>query len=375
MKTNYKKAGVNIELGDEASKILYGAARKTWANRIGKIGEVITPFDDFSGVRMVNVSGLSKGTLMCLGFDGVGTKVEVAERLGRHDTVAFDLFAMVCDDAVIRGGEPVILGSVLDVKALETGNKSHIDFIKELAKGYVKAAKEAGVAVINGEMAELGSRISGYGDFNYNWGAGLVWFAKKERLLTGKKVKPGDSIVALREKGFRSNGLSLTRKILLDKYGQDWHKKKYNKKNIGELVLVPSKIYSKVISEMTGGLQGKIKVDVHALAHITGGGVPGKLGRALKPSGSGAELDNLFDPSELMLHLQDVGGVEDEEAYRTWNMGQGMMIVTPESEKAIAIAKKYKIQARIAGKVISEKVIKISSKGLKRKDQTLKFTL
>lgn len=375
MKANYKKSGVNIELGDIASKILYQAAKKTWGNRKGAIGEIITPFDDFSGLRMVDIGGLPKGSFICLGFDGVGTKVEIAERLTKHDTMAFDLFAMVCDDAVIRGGEPVLLGSVLDVKSLETGGNSNIGFIKDLARGYIKAAKEAKVAIINGELAELGARISGFGSFNYNWGAGLVWFANKDRLITGKDVKVGDSIIALREKGFRSNGLSLARKILKDKYGQNWHTKDFNGENLAEMVLVPSRIYSKVICAMTGGFSGKIQAKIHALAHVTGGGVPGKLGRALKPSGLGAQLDNLFLPCRLMDHLQEIGGVSDEEAYKTWNMGQGMLIVTPEPERVMKIAKEHHILSKIVGKIILEKEIKIKSKGFQKKNKEFRFPL
>jgi len=367
MVTNYKDSGVNIELGDDASKVLYEAAKATWENRKGKIGEVITPFDDFSGLRVIDVSKLSEGSLMCLGFDGVGTKVEIAERLGRHETVAYDLFAMVCDDAVIRGGEPAVLGSVLDVNSLGNDDQSFLAFVKQLALGYISAANDAGVAVVNGELAELGGRVAGYGDFNYNWCAGLLWFAKKERLFTGFEIKPGDKVVALKEKGFRSNGLSLTRKILKDSYGDNWHEKEFNNQNLADGVLEPSKIYSKIICEMTGGFQDEPKLKVHGVSHITGGGIPGKLGRVLKPSGFGAKLDNLFDPCPLMLHLQELGKVTDEEAYKTWNMGQGMLIITPEPEKAIEIARKYKLETRIAGVITEGAGIELVSQGLHKK--------
>ncbi|MCL4387122.1 MAG: AIR synthase-related protein [Patescibacteria group bacterium] len=371
MAVSYKDSGVNIELGNDASKVLYEAAKKTWENRKGKIGEVASPFDDFSGVRVIDVSKLPEGSLMCLGFDGVGTKVEIAERLEKHNTVAYDLFAMVCDDAVIRGGEPAVLGSVLDINSLESGDKSHIELIKQLAFGYINAAKEAGVAVINGEMAELGARVSGFGAFNYNWCAGLLWFAKKERLFTGKEIKVGDQIVALKEKGFRSNGLSLVRKILKDNYSDNWHKKEFNGKNLAELVLEPSKIYSKAICQMNGGFLDEPKAEIHGVAHITGGGIPGKLGRVLKPSGLGARLDNLFKPCELMLHLQKLGGVPDEEAYKTWNMGQGMLVVTPEPEKVIEIVKSFNIEAQIAGEITAEKGIEVISRGFFQKGRKL----
>jgi phosphoribosylformylglycinamidine cyclo-ligase len=365
---NYQKSGVNLELGDEASKILYEAAKQTWANREGKIGEVISPFDDFSGVRVVDVSNLPSGSLMCLGFDGVGTKVEIAQRMNKHDTVAYDLFAMVCDDAVVRGGEPALMGSILDIRSLETDNKNHIDMLRQLADGYVKAAKEANVAVINGEMAELGVLISGYGAFNYNWGSGLVWFAQKDRLFTGCEIKVGDRIVALKELGFRSNGLSLVRKIAEKVYGSEWQDQDFEGKKLGELVLEPSRIYSKLVCELNGGFSSEPKAEIHGVAHITGGGVPGKLGRILKASGYGANLDNLFDPAPAMLHLQEVGNVPDKDAYQAWNMGQGMMIVTPEPEKVIEIAKTYNIDAQVAGVVTEDSAIKINSKGFEEKE-------
>ena len=110
MTTTYKDAGVDRELGDDVSEMLYNAARQTWDNRKGGLGELIVPFDDFSGVRAINASNLKDGTLMNIGFDGVGTKMELAERIGDHSTIAYDLFALVCDDAVVRGAEPVMIG-------------------------------------------------------------------------------------------------------------------------------------------------------------------------------------------------------------------------------------------------------------------------
>jgi len=371
---DYESSGVNIKLGDDASKVLYEAAKLTWGNRKGRLGEIVEIFEDFSGLRAVNVGGLPDDTYMNINFDGVGTKMELGERIAKHDTVAYDLFAMVCDDAVVRGAEPVIVGSILDVKSLGEGDKSYIDFVKQLAVGYINAARDANVAIVNGEIAELGIRVNGYGPFNYNWGAGVVWFARKSRMLTGYEIKEGDKLVGLREHGFRSNGLSLLRKIMKTIHGEEWHRESYNGKNLAELALHPSRIYSSAVVEMFGGFNGEPKVKISGVSHITGGGVPGKLRRTLKPSGLGAHLDNPFEPCDLMLYCQEKGQVTDCEAYKTWNMGQGMIIVTPEPDGVISVAEQYKIESRVIGKVTNELTIRIKNKGINSgKEKELEF--
>jgi len=354
MSTTYADSGVNIDLGDDVSKILYNAAKQTWDNRKGKLGELIVPFDDFSGVRAIDVSGLPKGTLMNIGFDGVGTKMEIAERMNNHKTIAYDLFAMVCDDAVVRGAEPVLIGSILDVNSLGRGNDTYIDQVKQLAEGYIGAAKAANVAIVNGEVAELGNRVGGFGPFNYNWGAAVVWFAKKDRLFTGREIKEGDWLVGLKEYGFRSNGLSLVRKILLNDYGENWHNEAFEEGTLGEYALLPSRIYSGAVVDMFGGFDGEPKAEVHGVVHVTGGGIPGKLGRVLKPSGLSARLNAPYEATPLMRHCQLIGDVEDFEAYKTWNMGQGMIIITPDPTSVIATAKQHSIESKLIGQVYKD---------------------
>lgn len=366
----YGKAGVDISLGDEASRLLYEAARQTFVNREGDIGEVIVPFDDFSGVRAIDVSNLPEGSFMCVGFDGVGTKVEIAQRVGDHSTIAFDLLAMVCDDAIVRGAEPVLVGSVLDVASL----RSNMPLLKQLAKGYVEAARAANVAVVNGELAELGDAIGGYGAFRYNWCASVVWFARKDLLFTGKEVKVGDSIVLLQEKGFRSNGLSLVRKTFKDEYGEEWHKQSFAGGSLGASVLLPSTIYSRAVVAMHGGFRKSGSCVVHGVVHVTGGGLPGKLARVLKPSGLGAVLKDLFEPCEAMLHAQQVGNISDVEAYRTWNMGQGLAVITPEPQKVVAEAARLGFAAKVAGSIRAQKGIVLTSRGAHNPDVELSFS-
>lgn len=370
--TTYADSGVDVKLGDDVSKILYNAAKQTWENRKGRLGELIVPFDDFSGVRAIDVSGLPPGSLMNIGFDGVGTKMEIAERLHDHRTIAFDLFAMVCDDAVVRGAEPVLIGSILDVKSLKIDGIPFINQVNQLAEGYIAAAKAANVAVVNGEVAELGKRVGGFGDFNYNWGAAVVWFARRDRLFTGKEILEGDSLVGFEENGLRSNGLSLVRKILENSHGKNWHEMRYDGENLARSVLHPSTIYSGAVVDMFGGFEGEAKAKIHGIAHITGGGLPGKLGRILKPSGLGALIDKPFEPCDIMKYCQEKGNVSDNEAYKTWNMRHGMVVITPEPDKVIEIAEQHGINSDVIGKITSSG-IKIKNKGYHDKGQFLYF--
>lgn len=360
----YQRSGVNQKIGNTCSKIMYEASKKTWKNRKDLTGEIKPATDNFSGLRIAELNNTLP--IQCLlNFDGVGTKIEIAERLSSltndfiyHKGIAHDMFAMVCDDAVIRGAEPVIIGSILDV------NKLNLELVKNLANGMIEAASLANVAVINGEIAELGNRINGYGNYNYNWGASVFSVINKKNIITGKEIKKGDCIIAFKEDGLRSNGFSLARKILESKLGKEWHQKN---KHIAEKLLVKSQIYAKAILEIIE------KVKPKGVAHITGGGIPEKLGRILKPSKKGAVLNNLFSPPEVVNYLQKLGEVSDEEAYKTWNMGNGMLIITAHPEETIKIAEKHKIKARVAGEIINENLIKIKSKGFFRKDCMLDF--
>ncbi len=371
--TTYSQVGVDVDIEAQAAKILYEASKKTWGNRKGLIGEVVVPFDDFAGLRFVRVDQLPAGTVMYGGSDGVATKAELAERAEKYDTLAFDLMAMVCDDAVIRGGVPVLVKSVLDVNTLGS-DTSRLKYIDQLATGYVAAAKEANVAIINGELAQLNDRIGHMDEFRLEWSADLTWFAHESRLITCKNVAPGDSIVSFQETGLRCNGISLVRKLLKDEYGPNWHNAQFNGKKLIDTALQPSQIYSAALIEMFGGydLAQKPKATINAAAHITGGGIPEKLGRTLKASGTGALLNNLFKPCDLMLHCQELGNVTDKEAYGTWNMGNGMLVITPDADKVIAIAKTYGITAQVAGTVTDTPGVTLASRGF-FKDKQVTF--
>ncbi len=215
---DYESTGVNVERGDEASNILFEAAKLTWSNRSGRIGDIETVQDHFRTNRFFQVP-LPQQDGLCFGmnFDGIGTKVELAERMQVYRGLARDLFAMVCDDAACGGAEPILFGSILDMARVD------LAVVKEVADGMVDAARIARVAVINGELAELPGRISGLGTSPLNWGAACLWVAKLQRFRNREKPSTGDVLIGVEERGFRSNGFSLLRAIfceLTDRHGE-----------------------------------------------------------------------------------------------------------------------------------------------------------
>ena len=367
---------VNIELGDDVSRMLYEASKLTHGNRPGLLVEF---HESFSGLRAIPASVLKDvgNMFINLAFDGVGTKVEVAERMDDHSVVAHDLFAMVCDDAVVRGAEPVAIGSILDVRQLNEDAHTRTA-VSQLAQGYVNAAKAANVVVVNGEVAELGDRVGGYGDFNYNWGATVLWFAHKERILTGHQIRPGDALIGLAEHGFRSNGITDVRKAMIEHYGPKWQGvvvAELGKVSLGKLVQRPSIIYSRFVSELTGGydIDKEPKAKITGVAHITGGGQPSKLGRLLEPSGLGVTIDDPIEPPKIMLEVQRLRGFTDEKAYGKWHMGPGMVIATSEPEKVLAAAEENGLVAKQIGTVDEEPGIRIHNRGAQQQEEQLRF--
>lgn len=372
---------VNIKAGDDASKAFYLAATHTYPNQPDMLREA---FSSFTGLRSTSLHMLPPVLEMGMESDGIGTKVEIAERVGHHDTIAFDLVAMMCDDAAVRGAEPVLINTVFDVNTL--GKDDDPEELKEyvrramgeIATGYVGAANAANVVIAGGEIAELGDRVGGYGPFNYNWGGTALWLAHPDRQLTGKELRPGDTLVGLVEHGFRSNGITNVRQAMRERYGEEWHDvvdRSLGDVALGELALTPSTVYSGFMSRLMGGydIERIALAKVTGAAHITGGGQPSKLGRMLGPSGLGVEITTPIPPPAIMLKMQEINGYDDRTAYGKWHMGPGMVIATPEPEKVLAAAEEYGIDAQEIGGVIEKPGTKIRNRGAGSDSQWVTF--
>ena len=359
MSANYAQAGVNIEEGDKASRIAYEGAKSTFGSRLGMIGQPVQDEGGFAGLLDMGDFYLVQGD------DGIGTKSQIAEKIGKYDTLGYDLLAMVCDDAICVGAETISMTNTLDI------NKVDSDMMTELMKGLSAACNDQKIVIPGGEIAELGALVNGG-----VWNATAVGVVKKDRVITGEGVEVGDKVIALYEPGFRSNGFSLVRYILEQKFGEDV----YNQESPfgstwGEVMLTPSTIYSTAILNLIGRFEGSAQVNVKGIVHITGGGIPGNVNRVLKKSGLGVALDNLFEPSEAVLEIQKLGNVNDEEAYRTWNMGNGMMLVVSpeEEEKTLKLLEESGIKTQTIGSVIEERKIKFISQGAEKKGEWLEF--
>jgi phosphoribosylformylglycinamidine cyclo-ligase len=284
---------------------------------------------------------------------------------------------MVCDDAVVRGAEPIAIGTILDVKQLDDTEHTR-NAIKQLAYGYVAAAGLARVVIVNGEVAELGNRVGGFGKFNYNWGAAILWLTHKDRALTGEQIRPGDSLVGLAEHGFRSNGITDVRKAMFAEYEDDWHNKveqELGSVSLGRLVQTPSIIYSGFMSDITGGydITKEPIAKVTGVAHITGGGQPSKLGRMLEPNGLGVEIADPITPPKIMLKVQEIRKFDDKTAYGKWHMGPGMIIATTEPDKILEAAEQRGIDAKEIGQVTEQPGIRVRNNGVRGDSEWLEF--
>ncbi len=332
--------GVDIGLGDRCSRRAFRWAERSFEARRGTLG--LPLFGGAGSFSNWMDFGPIKVAMTC---DGIGTKAEVAERTGIYRTLGYDLVAMVADDLVANGIEPMNLVNVLDV------DKPDEAIVDELMEGLHDAAMECGIAIVGGEIAELGSRTGGWGPrMHFNWSATAIGVPRNGCApIDGGQIEVGDVVIALKSAGFRSNGFSLVRSILERAFGPLWHEAKYaDGRTWGEVALTPSKLFTpSILALIDAG------VPLRGVGHITGGGIPSKFGRVLKRSGLGARLDGLFAPHDFMKQLLEMGGVDFETAYRQWNMGNAMLVVVPPgaAEATLSLLSNRGVAAQTAGEI------------------------
>jgi phosphoribosylformylglycinamidine cyclo-ligase len=332
--------GVDLGLGDRCSRRAFRWAERSFEARRDKTG-----FPLFGGAGSFS-NWMDYGPLqVAMTCDGIGTKAEIAERTGIYSTLGYDLVAMVADDLVANGIEPINLVNVLDV------DKPDEDIVDQLMQGLHAAATECGLAVVGGEIAELGARVGGWGSrMHFNWCATAIGVPRNGCApIDGAQIRAGDAVVALRGAGFRSNGFSLVRAILEDAYGPSWHEvPSVDGRSWGQTALTPSFLFTPAILALIDA-----GVPLRGVGHITGGGIPSKFGRVLKKSGLGARLDGLFPPEAAVGQLMELGRVEFETAYRQWNMNNPMLLVVPPEAVAptLSILQARGVAAQTAGEI------------------------
>ncbi len=331
----YKDSGVDISKGDRASQSAYHYAKKTFSSRKGLKGTPLIQDGGFAGA-------IDMGEYYMLNCcDGVGTKIDIAIETQNFTGLGFDLLAMTVDDAICSGSEVISITNTFDT------NSVNPDEIEEMMKSLCNACIQEKVVIPGGEIAELGNTLN-----KTIWNSSAVGIVEKEKFITGENIEEGDHVIALQETGFRSNGFSLIRHILKEK-NISFHDAYDEKNTWGEMLLTPSKIYHAGLLNILGRFDEKRKIDVKGIVHVTGGGLAGNFFRILKSKKLGASLPNIFPMPEIMNILQKLGNVTDEEAYKTWNGGNGMLIVCGknESEELLQLLKKENISAQLAGKI------------------------
>ena len=263
-----------------------------------------------------------KDPILVSGTDGVGTKLKLAFDLNKHDTIGIDLVGMCVNDVLVQGAEPLFF---LDYFA---SGKLSTEVATQVVSGIGEGCVQANAALIGGETAEMPGM---YAEGEYDLAGFCVGAVEKENIIDGSKVKAGDQLIGLTSSGPHSNGYSLIRKILeLHNVSLDTQ---IGDKPLSDLVLAPTKIYVRAVLELMQ------QIPVHALAHITGGGIPGNLVRVL-PEACHAVVNELsWQWPELFTWMMNTANVERDEMYRTFNCGIGMTLVIPKEhcEQAINI--------------------------------------
>jgi phosphoribosylformylglycinamidine cyclo-ligase len=306
----YRAAGVDIEAGDEAVRRIAPLARATFRP------EVLGGIGGFAG--FVQVPAGYREPVLVSSTDGVGTKLKVAFMADRHDTVGIDLVAMGVNDLLVHGAEPLYFLDYIGIARLEPAR------VEALVRGVAEGCRQAGCALIGGETAELPGL---YAPGEYDLAGFAVGIVERARIIDGAGVKSGDVVLGLASSGLHSNGYSLARRIVFDVLKLDLDATLPGTgRAVGEILLAPTRIYVRAVLP--------VREQVHAMAHVTGGGITGNLPRVL-PEGCRALIRRgAWTVPAVFASLQEAGGVAEAEMFRTFNMGVGYLLVVSSAQVA-----------------------------------------
>ncbi|WP_022949423.1 phosphoribosylformylglycinamidine cyclo-ligase [Methylohalobius crimeensis] len=327
MSLNYKSAGVDIDAGNALVEKIKPVVKKTFRS------EVLTGLGGFGALFELPWERYRQPVLVA-GTDGVGTKLKLAMQLNRHDAIGIDLVAMCVNDIVVQGAEPLFF---LDYFA--TGHLE-VAIAAKVIEGIAAGCEQAGCALIGGETAEMPGFYAGS---EYDLAGFSVGIVEKDRLIDGSRVRPGDVLIGLASSGPHANGFSLIRKILEAK--QTDLTQSLAGRPLADWLMEPTRIYVKPLLELM------TECEVHALAHITGGGISENLPRAL-PEGLAAAIDlDAWTLPPIFSWLQQQGNITQEEMLRTFNCGIGMIVCVPSHQEKKALDQLAPMEAATLGKV------------------------
>ena len=315
MGKSYKEAGVDIDLANQIVKEIKPLIGKT------SIPGVLSGIGGFGG--LFSLTGQKyKEPVLVSSTDGVGTKLKIAFTLNKHNTVGIDLVAMSVNDIVTCGAKPLFFLDYISISKLSK------KVVVELIKGITEGCKMAECALLGGETAEMPGF---YPEGEYDLAGFAVGVVEKSKIIDGRKIREGDSIIGIASNGLHSNGFSLARKVLLEEKRYDLEKTAPSlKKTLGEELLAPTRIYVQPVLHLLE------KYKILGIAHITGGGLLENIPRIL-PKEVSVKIDRESWPTPSIFSLiQKEGKISDEEMYRTFNMGIGIaLIVRPDKAKEI----------------------------------------
>lgn len=361
----YSKDGVDVE--EEA---LFSS----FAGSVCKASYKNSPFIEvqdlsggsFRGPRPFVFKNLPDGYFIEASADGIGTKGILIDAAKTHHLAAYDLIAMTASDITRFGGIPLVFVNVFDTSSVGNEGDEVSKTYKSAIAGLGKVAEESKIVVLKGETAQMGDAIGSEiidSKTKLNWSGVMIGAYHKDKMITGDKLAPGQVIIALKEEGFRCNGISSVRKSLREKFGAKWWENKEAQESI-KLAATPSVLYDMYVNTLHGWFDKDFKpeIEIKSVMHLSGGAFREKLAKdILFPKKLSAELTDLWEPPQIMRQCAEWRKITDEEFYEVWHGGQGMLLVVEEkdAEYCIKRASDFSIKAKIVGKITQEAVPRI----------------